>query len=168
MRVTDLPQDDLTEDEPLDTRSLARRIALQILYEIDSTKHKPGNVIAIHLQVQQPGEIAAKFVHELVIGTVENRQQIDRAITHYASEYPLDLLAVVDRNILRMAIYEFAVSARTPVGVAIDEAVELAKVFGADGTPSFINGVLGALADDEAYLNELRQKEGEDDIEDQT
>ncbi|MBE2271338.1 MAG: transcription antitermination factor NusB [Anaerolinea sp.] len=165
--MTDIPQDDLAQDAPLDARSLARRIALQILYEIDSTNHRPANVIAIHLQVQQPGDKPAKFVRELVIGVVENRTQIDGAIRRYASEYPLEQLAIVDRNVLRLAIYEFAISGRTPVGVAIDEAVELAKVFGADGTPSFVNGVLGALADDEAYLNELRQKEGDHDLPDQ-
>jgi len=165
--VSDLPHDDLAPDAPLDARSLARRIALQILYEIDTTTHKPGNVIAIHLQVQQPGEKAAKFVRELVVGVMDHRPAIDAAITRYASEYPLEQLAVVDRNILRMAIYEFAVSVRTPVGVAIDEAVELAKVFGADGTPSFVNGVLGSLADDAEYLTQLQHKEDADDLADQ-
>lgn len=164
--MSDEPHDDLAQDAPLDARSLARRIALQILYEIDTTSHKPGSVIAIHLQVQQPGEKAAKFVRELVVGVIESRPQIDAAITHYASEYPLELLAVVDRNILRMAIYEFAVSERTPVGVAIDEAVELSKVFGADNTPSFVNGVLGSLADDEAYLSRLSQPKDDHDLAD--
>jgi N utilization substance protein B len=164
--VSDLPQNDLAQDAPLDARSLARRIALQILYEIDTTSHKPGSVIAIHLQVQQPGEKSAKFVRQLVAGVVEHRASVDAAIVRYAPEYPLDQLAVVDRNILRLAIYEFAVSGRTPVGVAIDEAVELSKVFGADSTPAFVNGVLGALADDEPYLNQLRQKEDEHDDQD--
>lgn len=157
--VSDLPQDDLAQDAPLDARSLARRIALQILYEIDTTNHKPGSVVAIHLQVQQPGEKSAKFVRQLVAGVIEHRLIIDAAITRYASEYPLDQLAVVDRNILRLAIYEFAVSGRAPVGVAIDEAVELGKVFGSDSTPAFVNGVLGALADDNEFLHQLRVKD---------
>ena len=71
------------------------------------------------------------------------------------AEFPLELLAIIDRNILRMAMLEFAVERRTPVGVAIDEAVELSKLFGADNTPSFVNGVLGALADNSELMQVL-------------
>ncbi len=98
-------------------------------------------------------------MRQLVLGTWNQRDLTDQAIRIYAPEYPLDQLAAIDRNILRMAIYEFAVSAITPVGAAIDEAVELAKQFGADGSPSFVNGVLGSLAEDENMLAQLRQPE---------
>ncbi len=161
--MSDLPQSDDPNgrEAPLDDRSLARRIALQVLYEIDSARHDPGEVLAIHLQIQQPSNRAARFVREFVLGVIDSRTVIDGSIRRYAVEYPLEQLAIVDRNILRLAIYEFAVSGRTPVGVAIDEAVELAKLFGADGAPSFVNGVLGALADDEEQVAQMRKKDAD-------
>jgi N utilization substance protein B len=88
---------------------------------------------------------------------------LDETIRRYAPEFPLDQIAVIDRNILRLAIFEFAVRRSTPVGAAIDEAVELAKMFGADGASSFINGVLGALADDKQWLRKVRNVESDDD-----
>lgn len=140
-----------------DERSLGRRIALQILYEVDVARHNPMDVIDIHQRSQNPSRRASRYMRQLVLGTWKQRELTDEAIRVYAPEYPLDQLAAIDRNILRMAIYEFAVSAITPVGAAIDEAVELAKQFGADGSPSFVNGVLGSLAEDEDMLTKLRQ-----------
>jgi N utilization substance protein B len=122
-----------------------------------------GEVLTIHLQTQQPSRRIVKYVQNLVHGVIDNRPVLDEAIEQYAPEFPLDQIAFIDRNILRIAIYEFAVRARTPVGVAIDEAVELAKMFGADGASSFINGVLGAVADDKAWLEKVREVESDDD-----
>jgi len=147
-------------DAPIvDERSIARRIALQALYEIDLAHHPVGEVLAIHLQTQKPSRKIARYVHELVQGVIGSRDVLDEAIRKYAPEWPLEQIAAIDRNILRIAIYEFAVRARTPVGVAIDEAVELAKMFGADGASSFINGVLGAVADDHDWLQKVRETE---------
>ena len=145
----------------VDERSLARRIALQALYEIDLAHHPVGAVLTMHLQAQKPSRKVARYIQELVHGVVENRDLLDEAIRRYAPEWPLDQIATIDRNILRIAIYEFAVRARTPVGVAIDEAVELAKLFGADGASGFINGVLGAVADDHDWLQKVREREVE-------
>lgn len=142
-----------------DERSIARRIALQALYEIDLAHHPVGEVLATHLDVQAPSRKVARYVQELVHGVLDSHAVLDEAIRQYAPEWPLDQIATIDRNILRIAIYEFAVRARTPVGVAIDEAVELAKLFGADGASSFINGVLGALADDDEWLQKIRPVE---------
>jgi N utilization substance protein B len=80
---------------------------------------------------------------------------MDRLIARYAPEWPLDQMAVIDRNVLRIAMYEFLVTDETPVKVAINEAVELAKVYGSDSAPRFINGVLGTLAD---HLEELKRE----------
>ncbi len=150
-------------DPVTDERSIARRIALQALYEIDLANHPVGEVLTIHLQTQQPSRRIVRYVQDLVHGVYDSRPVLDEAIQEYAPEFPLDQIAFIDRNILRIAIYEFAVRARTPVGVAIDEAVELAKMFGADGASSFINGVLGAVADDTAWLDKVRQAESEED-----
>jgi N utilization substance protein B len=82
------------------------------------------------------------------------RTNLDQIIAIYAPEWPLDQIAAIDRNILRMALWEFAVQHETPIKVAINEAVELAKQYGSDSAPRFINGVLGALAD---HQHEIRQ-----------
>jgi N utilization substance protein B len=80
---------------------------------------------------------------------------LDELIAVHAPEWPMDQLAIVDRNILRIALWEFAVAKCTPIKVAINEAIELSKTFGSDSTPRFVNGVLGSLAN---QLNELDQK----------
>ncbi len=82
------------------------------------------------------------------------RNELDAFIAEHAPEWPLDQVAIVDRNIIRIALWEFAVKGETPIKVAINEAVELAKTFGSDSSPRFINGVLGSLAVRE---NEIRQ-----------
>lgn len=96
-----------------------------------------------------------EFANRLVHGVIEHQEEMDILISRYAPEWPLDQMAVIDRNILRMAIFEFLVDGETPVKVAINEAVELAKTYGSDSAPRFINGVLGTLAD---QINDLRQE----------
>lgn len=88
-----------------------------------------------------------EFASQLVTGVIAYIDDIDRLIARYAPEWPLDQMAVIDRNILRIAIYEFLILGETPVKVAINEAVELAKLYASDSAPRFINGVLGSLAD---------------------
>jgi len=86
------------------------------------------------------------FARELLDGVIQNREKIDGQIRHFATAWPLDQMAVVDRNILRLAIYELLHNNKVPVKVAINEAVELAKSFGADSSPRFINGVLSSIS----------------------
>ena len=86
------------------------------------------------------------FVHHLVFGVLRYKEHLDSLIQRYAPEWPIDQMAPIDRNILRMALFEFSVDGQTPVKVAINEAVELAKIFGSDSAPRFVNGVLGSLA----------------------
>ncbi len=90
-----------------------------------------------------------QFARELVTGVWQHRAELDALIQQHAPEWPVDQMAVVDRNVLRIAIYEFNVAHLTPLKVAINEAVELAKTFGSDSAPRFVNGVLGALAGSE-------------------
>jgi N utilization substance protein B len=85
------------------------------------------------------------FVCELVNGIINNRERIDGYIKRFAPAWPLSQLAVIDRNILRLSIYELLYTSNTPVKVAINEAVELAKAFGSDNSPKFINGVLSSV-----------------------
>jgi N utilization substance protein B len=136
------------------TRRRARAAALQALFEIDITRHPPGAVIAARLEDSELPEDGSLFVRQLVMGVVEHKDALDRIISRFAPEWPVAQLAVIDRNILRMALYEFAVVS-TPVKVAINEAVELAKTFGSDAAPRFVNGVLGSAADEPGWGEKL-------------
>jgi transcription antitermination protein NusB len=127
-------------------RRKARTIALQALYEIDCTRHPPDVVISQRLEEQPLTPDLTRFAQTLVAGVVAHAPALDRVIQRYAPEWPLDQMALIDRNILRMAIWEFAAERHTPVKVAINEAVELAKLYGSDSASRFVNGVLGALA----------------------
>jgi len=127
-------------------RRKVRRLALQALYEIDSAAHSPESVIIRHVEEQALTPDLETFLRHLVLGVMEHTEALDRLIHEHAPEWPVPQLAIVDRNILRIAIYELTVSGQTPLRVAINEAVELAKQYGSDSTPRFINGVLGAFA----------------------
>lgn len=170
----------------VDIRRLARGIALQILYELDSTGHSEKDLTVFRepttikwddarskaylalrafydeaMQFDDDENIEAthfnsgallsmeeqKFAYRLVEGVLANREQMDKLIQRFSPEWPVDQIATIDRNILRIALYEFGISRETPIKVAINEAVELAKAFGSDSAPSFVNGVLGSLAD---------------------
>ena len=135
-------------------RTRARAVALQALYEIDMVGHPPLLVINYRLSDNDLDENMAEFVSQITMGVWPIVKQLDQFIAEHAPEWPLDQVATVDRNILRIALWEFAVSENIPIKVAINEAVELAKVFGSDSSPRFINGVLGSLA---TRQNEIRQ-----------
>lgn len=135
-------------------RTRARSIALQALYEIDLVDHPPGEVLQARMQDNDMEPKLFDFASRIVLGVVPLKEDLDRFIAEHAPEWPLDQVAIIDRNILRIALWEFAVYEKTPVKVVINEAVELAKEFGSDSTPRFVNGVLGSLA---GRQNEIRQ-----------
>jgi len=126
-------------------RRRARFVAIQVLYEIDCAGHPPGRVLQQRLEAVNLPEPAREFVRRMVMGVIQSKNVLDPFIQRHASEWPLEQMAYIDRNILRLALYEFAVVDETPMKVAINEAVELAKIFGSDSSPRFVNGVLGAL-----------------------
>jgi N utilization substance protein B len=132
--------------EDMKSRTKARAIALQALYEYDLTYHPVGLILQNRFEEETDSdEKMRKFASEIVQGVFPIVEQLDHIIANHAPEWPLDQVASIDRNIIRIALWEFAVAKCTPVKVAINEAVELAKVFGSDSTPRFINGVLGSL-----------------------
>lgn len=135
-------------------RRKARIVALQVLYEIDCTTHPVELVMAQRTEEIPLTAELGEFTWSLVRGVLAREKALDELIHHYAAEWPLDQMAIIDRNILRMAIWEFAADRSTPLKVAINEAVELAKLYGSDSAPRFINGVLGTLA---ARENEIVQ-----------
>ncbi len=126
-------------------RRRARVVALEALYEIDCASHAPAVVLHRRITENALRATSAAFARHLVEGVLEHQDVLDDFIHEHAPEWPLDQMAYIDRNILRMAIFEFAIDGSTPVKVAINEAVELAKGFGSDSAPRFINGVLGSL-----------------------
>jgi len=128
------------------TRRKARIIALQALYEVDSVARRPEAVVERLLAETALSGENSDFVRELVAGTDKNREEIDRHISKFAPAWPVDQLAIVDRNILRLAIFEILFDNKVPVKVAINEAVELAKTFGSESSAKFINGVLGSVS----------------------
>ena len=139
------------------SRTKARSVALQVLYEIDLTGHLPGDALNARLEDDPLEANLADFTSQIVFGVFPLIEKLDDFIAKHAPEWPLDQVAVVDRNILRIALWEFAVAGCTPVKVAINEAIELAKLYGSDSTPRFVNGVLGALANRQ---NEIHQAFG--------
>jgi N utilization substance protein B len=127
-------------------RRKARVLALQALYEIDAVGHKPEESVDNLLDSEHLSEDNLAFVRDLVTGVVSNKGKIDEMIEQFAPAWPIAQIPIVDRSILRLAIFEILLDNRVPVKVAINEAVELAKSFGGDASPRFINGVLGSVS----------------------
>ena len=127
-------------------RRKARALALQTLYEIDSAGHEAEEVLTHLLAEERLAEENANFTRELVSGVIQNKEKIDQNIQSFAPAWPIEQIPVVDRNILRLAIFEILLDNKVPVKVAINEAVELAKTFGSDNSSKFVNGVLGSVS----------------------
>jgi transcription antitermination protein NusB len=127
-------------------RRLARELALQSLYEMDVAGHEPRPALERLIDEEGVTDSLAEFARTLLYGVLENRETIDRLIEELAPLRPTENLSPVDRNILRIAIREFLVDNLTPVGAAINEAVELAKKYGSDSSSKFVNGVLGSVS----------------------
>ena len=127
-------------------RRKARSIALQALYEIDSVQHDPEETLKNLREELKLSEETFKFASELVNGVVRYKEKLDAQIHRYAPAWPIEQIAFIDRNILRLAIFEILIDNKIPVKVVINEAVELAKNFGGDSSSKFINGVLGAIS----------------------
>lgn len=123
-----------------------RALALKVLYEVDSVGHNVDETLTRFLAEEGLSEENAAFVRELVSGVVQNREKIDHNIQSFAPAWPIEQIPVVDRNILRLAIFEILLDNKVPVKVAINEAVELAKTFGSDNSSKFVNGVLGSVS----------------------
>jgi N utilization substance protein B len=127
-------------------RRKARTVALQVLYEFDAARHDVEAALAHLLADAGLSGEDADFAQRLVSGVVQNKEQIDQHIRKFAPAWPLEQISMVDRNILRLAIFEILLDNNVPVKVAINEAVELAKKFGSDSSSRFVNGVLGSVS----------------------
>ena len=139
-------------------RSRARALALQVLYEVDIANHLPGDVLKDRLEENPHADDIAEFARKIIAGVSPITQTLDHLISKHAPEWPLDQIATIDRNILRIALWEIALSGDTPIKVAINEAVELAKQYGSDSAPRFVNGVLGSLSDHQHEIQQTLHK----------
>jgi len=139
----------------MSVRRLARSVALQTLFESDSVKHDADSVLERHL-VEDDSLVTetANFARELVKGVMSNLEKLDKVISNSAPNWPVDQMAKVDKNILRLAIFELMFKKDVPVKAAINEAIELAKRYGGDSSGRFINGVLGTI------VTQLNKKSG--------
>lgn len=132
-------------------RHLSRTIAMQSLYEIDFNKTPKENYLEIvkkNMEEFAPNFDDEGFTENLVSSVIKNQEKIDAVITQYAPEWPLDQITIVDRNILRIGIFELVFDNKIPSKVAINEAIEIAKNFGGESSGRFVNGVLGAIYKD--------------------
>jgi N utilization substance protein B len=126
-------------------RRKARIAALQGLYELDCTRHKAEETSARLTARETLTQEALDFSEELVKGVLQHKSELDALIKKFASAFPIEQMPIIDRNILRLAIFEILFSEGTPLKVAINEAIELAKDFGSDSSPRLINGILGSI-----------------------
>ncbi|MEI7742036.1 MAG: transcription antitermination factor NusB [bacterium] len=131
----------------MSNRHLGRTIAMQALYEWDFHKgtKSPAEIMEYNRAEFAPEFDDQGFVSEIVEGVIKNLEEINATITKYAPEWPLEAITNVDRNILRIGVYELKWSDNIPAKVAINEAIELAKTFGGEASGRFVNGVLGAV-----------------------
>lgn len=137
--------------EPGSARHRSREVALQVLFAIDLRRAKQGvepaaqevfDDVASHFEMP---EAAKAFAKELVCGVAAAAETIDARLRSAARNWRLERMAVVDRNVLRLATYEL-LQTQTPIAVVLDEAVEMARRFGGDPSPAFVNGVLDGVA----------------------
>jgi transcription antitermination protein NusB len=129
----------------MSSRRKARSIALQVLYELDCTRHRTDEVLARLAYDESIDEVMLEFITSLAEGVQTHRRQIDSIIEEHAPAFPVDQMAPIDRTILRIGLYELVFARETPYKVSINEAVELAKGFGGEATPRLVNGVLASV-----------------------
>ncbi len=140
-------------------RRKARIAALQALYETSCTKHEAEGTISRLIEEMGLEEDAPDFARKLVAGVTDNKARIDGLIKEFAPAWPIEQLSLIDLNILRLAIFEFFIDDKLSASIAINEAVELAKSFGSESSPKFINGVLGAISKNRPDSTPLPPKE---------
>ncbi len=132
----------------MSNRHLARTIAMQTLFcwdFNDKKEHDIQRLIEQNFRQFAPKFNDHGFVRSIIKGVMAKAVEIDKYITKYATEWPLDQITIVDRNILRIGVYELVFDKDIPAKVAINEAIEIAKTFGGESSGKFVNGVLGAI-----------------------
>lgn len=128
--------------EPRGGRHPARKLALQTLFELDMSRNDPRATWERGVFRAGLNDEAGSFSWKIVEGVIEHRRDLDEEIAALAPEFPIDQMPKIDRNVLRIALFELRYAGDAPASVIIDEAVELAKLFGSEASAKFVNGVL--------------------------
>ena len=137
-----------------ETRHKARTTALKVLFESDLTPHTLDDVLERYMELTGQPEPVQEYLRDIVEGVRDNLETIDAEIARAAPQFPVSQLPAIDRNVLRIAVYELLYHPDVPLKAAINEAVEIAKRFGGDSSGRFVNGVLGNIADNLASTRE--------------
>ena len=130
----------------------ARVLALQVLYEVDMTSHTWQSSLRAHAAATDASKRVMDFAARIIVGVLGSLDKLDRLIKAHAPAYPVNQLAPIDRTVLRLGLFELLPGTTVPPKVAINEAIELAKGFGGEGSPRFVNGVLGGALKDLASM----------------
>lgn len=136
-------------------RRVARECALQMLYEMDVGKHSKEDILRTFWQMNEHPEKVREFADQLFEGTIRLLKEIDRVIQQHTKHWRLNRMAAVDRNVLRLAVYEFLSGGKTPETVVINEALDIARKFSTQESAQFVNGILDSIKND---LTEKRRK----------
>jgi N utilization substance protein B len=138
-------------------RRKAREHALQILFQLDIKQEKPSALVLKRFWAEyEPDDEVKAFAEEIIKGTYKHRAEIDKLLHQCAKNWSLDRMAVVDRNVLRMAVYEILHRMDIPTSVTINEAIEIARKFGTDESGAFVNGILDSVARTTGMLDERK------------
>lgn len=129
-------------------RREVRELALKVLYAHDIGKNDVNYIMERLFIEENTEEGGREFCRSLVAGVLANLKPIDDLIEKYTTDWPLDRMAAVDRNLMRIALFEFLFTEGVPGAVAVNEAIEVAKSYGSDESPRFINGILGNIMKD--------------------
>lgn len=143
----------------LSSRRAARVVALQTLFEVDTTGHDPQEVLERRIGEDELGPASVEYARELVVGVLRHVAATDRLIQRAAPAWPFEQMARIDRNLIRIALYECLFrEERIPFKVAVNEAVEMAKLFGSESSSRFVNGVIGKIVGEETSGDDSRER----------
>jgi N utilization substance protein B len=142
-------------------RRVARECALQMMYELDVGKHSKDEILHTYWLMNEHPKKVREFADQLFEGTVQRLKEIDKVIQQHTKNWRLGRMAVVDRNVLRLAVFEFLAGGKTPETVVINEALEIAKKFSTHESAQFVNGILDSIKND--LTGKGRRRDGKSD-----
>lgn len=142
-------------------RRVARECALQMLYEFDVGKHAKEEILRTYWQMNEHPPKVREFAEQLFVGTLQRLKEIDKVIQQHTKNWRLGRMAVVDRNVLRLAVFEFLSEGKTPETVVINEALEIARKFSTQESAQFVNGILDSIKNE--LMDKRRRSNGKTD-----
>jgi N utilization substance protein B len=142
-------------------RRVARECALQMLYQLDVGKHSKDDILRSYWEMNEHPPKVREFAEQLFEGTIQRLKQIDKVIQQHTKNWRLVRMAAVDRNVLRLAVFEFLSGGKTPETVVINEALEIARKFSTQESAQFVNGILDSIKNE--LIDKGRRSNGKPD-----